>query len=153
MCSMEQLQNVRKRKAGRILGRLPSKTTIWERFYEASRYDLAHTLLKDFSRHQIRSGLVGLWFWFTDSHMLSYTGQEKVHYSYSTQRRIPVPGRTNRVTCDASGQIVGFVIEEGKGEMKQQIPGMIDQWPPELPAHPIAVFDHQAGCSEPGTGA
>ncbi len=143
--SIEQLKHVRKREAGRILGlgRLPSKTIIWEWFYDASRCGLARTLLKDYSRYQIRSGLVGLWFWFTDGHLLPYTGKEKVHYSYNTQRRIPVPGRTSQVTCDASGRIVGFVIEEGKGEMKWQILDMIDQWLPELPTRPIAVFDRE----------
>jgi hypothetical protein len=28
---------------------------------------------------------------------LPYTGKEKVHYSYNTQRRMPVPGRTSQV--------------------------------------------------------
>ncbi|MCP4341775.1 MAG: helix-turn-helix domain-containing protein, partial [Desulfobulbaceae bacterium] len=143
--SIEQLKHVRKREAGRVLGlgRLPSKTLLWEWFYEAVRSGLARTLLKDYFRHQIRSGLIGLWIWFTDGHLLPYTGKEKVHYSYNTQRRMPVPGRTSQVTCDASGRIVDFVIEEGKGEMKQQILDVVEQWLPELPARPIAVFDRE----------
>jgi hypothetical protein len=36
-------------------------------------------LLKDFFRYQLRAGLVGMWLWFTDGHLLPYTGQEKVH--------------------------------------------------------------------------
>ena len=143
--SIEQLKHVRKREAGRVLGlgRLPSKTIVWEWFYEAVRSGLARTLLKDYFRHQIRSGLIGLWIWFTDGHLLPYTGKEKVHYSYNTQRRMPVPGRTSQVTCDATGRIVDFVIEEGKGEMKQQILDVVEQWLPELPARPIAVFDRE----------
>jgi len=143
--SIEQLKHVRKREAGRVLGlgRLAAKTILWEWFYEATRCGLARTLLKDYFRHQIRSGLIGLWIWFTDGHLLPYTGKEKVHYSYNTQRRMPVPGRTSQVTCDASGRIVDFVIEEGKGEMKRQILGVIEQWLPELPARPIAVFDRE----------
>ena len=53
------------------------------------------------------------------------------------------PGRTSQVTCDGAGRIVDFVIEEGKGAMKQQILGVVDQWLPELPARPIAVFDRE----------
>ncbi len=56
---------------------------------------------------------------------------------------MPVPGRTSQVTCDASGRIVDFVIEEGKGGMKQQILEVVEQWLPELPARPIAVFDRE----------
>ena len=143
--SIEQLKHVRKREAGRVLGlgRLASKTIVWEWFYEAVRSGLARTLLKDYFRYQIRSGLIGLWIWFTDGHLLPYTGKEKVHYSYNTQRRMPVPGRTSQVTCDATGRIVDFVIEEGKGEMKQQILDVVEQWLPELPARPIAVFDRE----------
>jgi len=143
--SIEQLKHVRKREAGRVLGlgRLPAKTILWEWFYTAARCGLARTLLKDYFRHQIRSGLMGMWIWFTDGHLLPYTGREKVHYSYNTQRRMPVPGRTSQVTCDASGRIVDFVIEEGKGGMKQQILDVVEQWLPELPARPIAVFDRE----------
>ena len=143
--SIEQLKHVRKREAGRVLGlgRLPSKTLLWEWFYEAARCGLARTLLKDYFRHQIRSGLIGMWIWFTDGHLLPYTGKEKVHYSYNTQRRMPVPGRTSQVTCDATGRIVDFVIEEGKGEMKPQILDVVEQWLPELPARPVAVFDRE----------
>ncbi|MCP4936316.1 MAG: helix-turn-helix domain-containing protein [bacterium] len=143
--SIEQIKHVRKREAGRVLGlgRVPSKTILWEWFYEAARSGLARTLLNDYFRHQIRCGLICSWIWFTDGHLLPYTGKEKVHYSYNTQRRMPVPGRTSQVTCDASGRIVDFVIEEGKGEMKQQILEVVEQWLPELPARPIAVFDRE----------
>jgi hypothetical protein len=143
--SMEQLKHVRQLEAGRVLGlgRLPSKTVLWEWFYEAARQGLARTLLDDYFRHQLRSGLVSLWLWFTDGHLLPYTGKEKIHYSYNTQRRMPVAGRTSQVTCDATGRIVDFRIEEGKGEMKQWILGVVEQWLPELAARPIAVFDRE----------
>jgi transposase len=143
--SMEQLKPVRQLEAGRVLGlgRLPSKTILWEWFYEAARQGLARTLLDDYFRHQLRSGLVSLWLWFTDGHLLPYTGKEKVHYRYNTQRRMPVAGRTSQVTCDATGRIVDFRIEEGEGEMKQRILGVVEQWLPELSARPIAVFDRE----------
>ncbi len=143
--SIEQVKHVRKREAGRVLGlgRLPSKTILWGWFYDAARHGLAHILLKDYFRYQIRCGLVCMCIWFTDGHLLPYTGKEKVHYSYNTQRRMPVPGRTSQVTCDAAGRIVDFVIEEGKGEMKEQILDVVERWLPELPARPISVFDRE----------
>ena len=143
--SIEQLKNVSSQEAGRIcgLGRLPSRTTIWSWFYEVANQGHAHALLKDYFQYQIRCGLVGFWIWFIDGHLLPYTGKEKVHYSYNTQRQMPVPGRTSQVTCDASGRIVDFIIEEGKGGMKQQILDVIDKWQPELPSRPIAVFDRE----------
>ncbi|MCP4991747.1 MAG: hypothetical protein GY928_38510, partial [Colwellia sp.] len=72
-----------------------------------------------------------------------YTSKEKVHYSYNTQRRMPVPGRTNQVTCDGSGRIVDFEIQEGKGNMKQWILDVADKWQPELATRPVAVFDRE----------
>jgi hypothetical protein len=44
-----------------------------------------------------------MWIWFTDGHLLPYTGKEKVHYSYNTQRRMPVPGRTHTITHISAG--------------------------------------------------
>jgi len=82
-------------------------------------------------------------FAFTDGHLLPYTGKEKLHYSYNTQRRMPVPGRTNQVTCDGSGRIVDFEIHEGKGAMKQWILEVVDRWRTHLPAPPVAVFDRE----------
>lgn len=61
------------------------------------------------------SDKVVMWLWFTDGHLLPYTGKRKVHSGYNTQRRMMVPGRTNLVTSDGSGRIVDFEIQEGKG--------------------------------------
>jgi hypothetical protein len=59
---MEQLKPVRQLEAGRVLGlgRLPSKTILWEGFYEAARQGLARTLLDDYFRHQLRSGSLAI---------------------------------------------------------------------------------------------
>jgi hypothetical protein len=143
--SIEQLKHVRAQEAARVLGlaRLGAKTQIWAWFYTVARQGLAKELLGDYCCYQIRAGLIGVWIWFTDGHLLPYTGKEKVHYSYNTQRRMPVPGRTNQVTCDGSGRIVDFQIEEGKGKMKQWIGDVVDKWLPELPAPPVAVFDRE----------
>jgi len=143
--SIEALKHVRSKEAGRICGfvKLPSKTIIRHWFYEAANQKKTLLLLKDYFQYQIKSGLVSCWIWFTDGHLLPYTGKEKVHYSYNTQRQIPVPGRTNQVTCDISGRIVDFVIEEGKGGMKKQIMSLVNKWLPTLGIRPIVVFDRE----------
>jgi hypothetical protein len=121
--SIEQVKNVRSREAGKLLGikRLASKPKIWECFYSASNKGLSFPVLSDYFRYQIKAGLVGLYLWFTDGHLLPYTGKEPFHYSYNTQRGIAVPGRTNMVTCDSRGRIIDFEIQEGKGDMKAYI--------------------------------
>ncbi len=143
--SIEQLKNVRSREAARALGlvALPAKTQIWGWFYTVAKQGLAQVLLSDYCRYQIRAGLVSTWMWFTDGHLLPYTGKEKVHYSYNTQRRMPVPGRTSQVSCDCGGRIVDFEIQEGKGKMKQWILDMVDKWRPELAARPVMVYDRE----------
>ena len=143
--SIEQLKNTRFREVGIVLGMksLPSKSKIWEWFYSAADLKLSSSLLKDYFQHQIKAGLVGLWTWFSDGHLLPYTGKFNVHHSYSTQRQRPVPGRTNQVVCDNSGRIVDFVIEEGKGQMKEAILATVEKWLPDLPARPVMVFDRE----------
>jgi len=143
--SIEQMKHVRSREAGLVLGlgTVPSKSTLWSWFYQVAKQGLARTVLDDYFRMQIRAGLVGLYIWFTDGHLLPYTGKQKVHYSYNTQRRMPVPGRTSQVTCDHTGRIVDFVIDEGKGEMKQRIIEVVEKWLPEMSQRPIAVFDRE----------
>jgi hypothetical protein len=143
--SIEQVKNVRSREAGKLLGinRLPSKPKIWQCFYSASNKALSSSVLSDYFRYQIKVGLVGLYLWFTDGHLLPYTGKEPFHYSYNTQRGIAVPGRTSMVTCDSRGRIIDFEIQEGKGDMKAYIISLWEKWRRDLPACPIMVFDRE----------
>jgi hypothetical protein len=92
--SIEQLKNIRGREAGLVLGirRIASKPKIWEWFYSAAQIGVSQFLLADYFRYQIRSGLVGVWLWFYDGHLLPYTGKHQVRSAYNTQRRMPVPG-------------------------------------------------------------
>jgi len=143
--SIEQLKNIRSREGGVVLGikRIASKPTIWEWFYNAANMKATGSLLTDYFRHQIQGGLVGLSIWFTDGHLLPYSGKERVHYAYNTQRRMPVPGRTAMVTCDGSGRIVDFDIQEGKGDMRNHIAGLGKKWQGDIPQHPVQVFDRE----------
>ncbi len=141
--SIEQLKNVRVREAGIVLGmrRMPAKPKVWEWFYRAASKQISQILLTDYFRYQIRAGLVGIGSWFTDGHLLPYTGKESVHSAYNTQRRMPVPGQTSMVTCDSSGRVVDFEIQEGGGDLRGRIAALKRKWSGELPQPPVMVFD------------
>jgi len=47
------------------------------------------------------------------------------------------------VTCDMSGRIVDFQIQEGKGDLKSHIVALKNKWDQELPETPIMVFDRE----------
>jgi transposase len=143
--SIEQLKNINSRESGVVLGlkRLPSNPKLWEWFYNSADLKNSGLLLYDYFRHQIGTGMVGTWLWFLDGHLLPYSGKEKVHYSYNTQRRMPMPGRTNLVTCDISGRIVDFEIQEGKGNLREYIVNLQKRWAEELSGKPLMVFDRE----------
>jgi hypothetical protein len=121
--SLEQTKNIRHSEAGRLLGlgQLPGLETLWSWFHEVAQKRRAGTLLKGFFADQIRCGLVAGRLWFTDGHLLPYTGEQKVHAAWNTQRRMPMPGQTNLVTTDDQGRIVYFEIQEGHGDLRAQI--------------------------------
>jgi len=147
--SIENLKNVRHREAGIVLGlrQLASKPKLWQWFYNVSDKGRSISLVSDYFRYQISSGLVGLQFWFSDGHLLPYTGKQPVHYSYNTQRRMPVPGQTSMVTCDQHGRIVGFEIHEGKGNLKQYILNLGKRWNDDLPCSAVMVFDREGSAN------
>ena len=148
--SIEQLKNVRGREAGLVLGikRIAGKPKIREWFYSASQLEVSQFLLLDYFRYQIRSGLVGLWLWFYDGHLLPYSGKHQVRSAYNTQRRMPVPGRTNMVACDSSGRIVDFEIQEGKGDLRAHIVASGKKWANVVPCQPVRVFDREGSGNE-----
>jgi len=143
--SIEQIKNIRKREAGLILGirRLPTKLHTRIYLHGVCRMQVSGHLLKDFFCRQVRNGLVGLWLWFTDGHLLPYTGKSKVHSGYNTQRQLMVPGRTNQVTCDISGRVVDFQIQEGKGDMRAYLLELGNKWSKEIDERPVIVFDRE----------
>ena len=143
--SIEQLKNIRLKEAARVLGlaELPSRKKTRQWLYETAEYDIARQLLDVFFQRQIEVGIVGLWLWFTDGHLLPYTGREKLRPAYNTQRRLMVPGRTCMVTTDQTGRIVDFEIQEGKGDLKEHIQALDHKWRQKLPQNVIHVFDRE----------
>lgn len=148
--SIEQLKNTRLSEAAHILGFSclkgvgPTKERAWEWFYSAANQKISSGLLNSYVKHQIGAGLVSLWSLFSDGHLLPYSGREKVHYSFNTQRKMPMPGRTNQVICDEQGRIVCFEIQEGKGEMKDWVIKAHQTLKEEDPSiDPIMVYDRE----------
>ncbi len=143
--SMEQLKHVRKDEASCVLGmaKFPHKKLASKWCYLASGKRQASNLLQNFFQYQIRSGLVKIWTLFTDGHLLPYSGKSRVHYSYSTQKKQPVPGRTNLVTCDVDGRIVDMDIQEGKGDLRRQIIDLAEKWKSDIPYGAVHVFDRE----------
>jgi len=143
--SIEQMKHVRAREAGVTLGirRIGCRQKLWEWFYDAAGKEVTGALLQDYFRYQIRAGLVGCGQWFTDGHLLPYTGKYHVRCGYNTQRRMPVPGRTNMVTCDSSGRVVDFEIQEGKGDLRERIVALKKKWADETALPPVMVFDRE----------
>jgi hypothetical protein len=143
--SIEQLKNITQKEAMLILGlnKLPYIKGAWQWFYAACNLRRSALLCKTFFRHQFLKGEVSAWIWFIDGHHLPYTGKQKVHSGYVTQRKMMMPGQTNMVTCDISGRIVDFQIQEGKGDLKTHIVELKEKWDKELTETPIMVFDRE----------
>ena len=144
--SIEQLKHVRRDEAGRLLGigTLPCLETLWGWFHDVAKHGRAAMLVAAFSDDQLQRGLVGTDVWFTDGHLLPYTGLHKVHASYHTQRRMPTPGQTNLVTCDARGRVVCFEIQEGKGDLRGRILALGEYARAQgLGVMPLQVFDRE----------
>jgi hypothetical protein len=143
--SIEQLKNVCRKEAGLILGlnELPYVKGVWQWFYAACNLRQSASICKSFFKQQFLCGIVSAWLWFTDGHLLPYSGKNKVHPAYNTQRKMMMPGQTNMVTCDMSGRIVDFQIQEGKGDLKTHIIDLKKEWDQELTEIPFMVFDRE----------
>lgn len=143
--SIEQLKNVNREEAGLVLGigKLPHVKGVWQWFYAACNLRRSISVCKSFFKQQIVCGLVSAWIWFTDGHLLPYSGKKKVHFAFNTQRKMMMPGQTNMVTCDMSGRIVDFQIQEGKGDLKTYIVDLKKEWEQDLTEIPFMVFDRE----------
>jgi len=143
--SIEQLKNVNHKEAGLLLGleKFPHVKAAWKWFYAACSQERSTFLCRSYFKNQFACGLVNGWIWFTDGHLLPYTGKKKVRSGYNTQRKMMMPGQTNMVTCDSSGRIVDFQIQEGKGDLKKHIVELKKEWEAHLKEIPIMVFDRE----------
>lgn len=149
--SIEQLKNVRSKEAGAILGlsKLPSLPGIWALFYKAHKKQLSEKLLKLFFTWQISVAKVSSRFWFTDGHVLPYTGKEKMHKIFNTKKREVESGSISFVSCDFSGRIVDFELKEGGSGLREHIINLHTKWSENFDEKnfPVHVFDREGdGC-------
>lgn len=149
--SIEQLKNVRLKEAGAIIGitQVPSLPVVWYMFYQTAQKNLSNTLLNSFFIWQVGIGAVSRRFWFTDGHVLPYTGKEKMHKIFNTKKRQPEPGCVNFVTCDIEGKIVDFEINEGGTNLRPHIIKLHSKWSEYFGENefPVHVFDREGdGC-------
>ena len=152
ICSIEQLKNVRLKEAGAIIGisRIPSMPVVWSMFYQTAKKNLSKTLINIFFAWQVGIGAISRRFWFTDGHVLLYTGKEKMHKIFNTKRRKPEPGCVNFVTCDIEGKIVDFEIKEGGSNLRNYMIELYDKWSRYFgeSESPVHVFDREGdGCN------
>jgi len=143
--SLEQMKNVRLDEAGKILGigKLPSVTDLRIWFRGVSEKSISNKLKSTFFGWQLKNAIVGTMFWFTDGHVLPYSGKEQVRKMYNTKRRLVEPGRTNLITCDSTGRVVEFEIQEGQGDLRGRIIALHQKWKDQLPEPPVHVFDRE----------
>lgn len=121
--SIEQIKTVFKKEFGCLLGlhKLFSIPNLWKMIHEAVALKKSPALRKHFFYYQMRKGLVSLWYLFIDGHFIPYTGKEKVHKNFHTQRAMMEPGQNEIFIHDIQGRIVYFDLQEGKGNMLEVI--------------------------------
>ena len=143
--SIEQLKNVIKREAGVVLGikTIECAPNLRKRFYAAVRLRNSTAILATYFKLQVTRNLVKVDGWFIDGHLLPYTGSHMLHSSFSTQRQIPVPGRTSMVVCDSDGMIVDYEIQEAKGNLRKYIIDLGQKWKKYIPLFPLLVCDRE----------
>ncbi len=150
--SIEQLKNVRLKEAGAIIGlsKIPSLPGVWELFYSAANKLLSINLLSRFFSWQITRGFVSNRFWFTDGHVLPYSGKKKMHLIYNTKKRETEPGCMNFVSCDIKGKIIDFEIKEGGSGLRQHLINLHDKWKSHFSEtdYPVHVFDREGDGSD-----
>jgi hypothetical protein len=145
--SIEQLKNVNNKEAGLILGfkKLPMIKGVWKWFYSACVLDRSKPLRQTFFMNQIQCGLVNTFIWFTDGYLLPYSGNETHH---NEPKESNIPGQTNMVTCDITGRIVDFAIQDGTGDLENYLIELKRKWEEELGEIPFMVFDGEGYSKE-----
>ena len=121
--SIEQLKAVKRREMGVVCGveRAPSRTKFSQWLHAAAEKAQGVVMIKQFFVNQIKAGLVSCSTLYADGNFIPYSGQERVHKGYFTQRRLAMPGQTNLVFHDATGRMVYFQLAEGNGDLRQAI--------------------------------
>jgi len=121
--SVEQFKTVYRKEFGQIMGLKKLWNMDKVRLHMGELIDTGKAVeAKDkLIKSQIIRGIVSLWRVFLDGHFVPYTGKEKVHKGYCTQRDLMMPGRTEFFAHDSNCNIVYFDIREGKGDIHESL--------------------------------
>ena len=121
--SVEQFKTVYRKEFGQIMGqkKLWNMDKVRQHIGELIDKGKAMEAKDKFVKAQIIKGIVSLWRIFLDGHFVPYTGKEKVHKGYSTQRDLMMPGRTEFFAHDSGCNIVYYDIQEGKGNIHESL--------------------------------
>ena len=144
--SIEQLKTVYKKEFGQLLGldKLPHLEKVRESVTALIGLKQANHAVTKFFKVQVIKGVVSIWRIFLDGHFVPYTGKEKVHKSYCTQRDMMMPGTTEFFSHDSTGHIVYYDIQEGKGDMVKSIQQISHQLQPyNNETQPLVVVDRE----------
>ena len=128
--AVEQLKTVYKREFGNLIGikQLFSKPNLWKLIHNLCALKKSRSLIESFFHYQAKKSLVALHWLYIDGHFVPYYGKEPIHSGFYTQRDQMMPGQTEMHVHDCHGQIVYFEIQEGKGDLKEMISRMSQEW-------------------------
>ncbi len=145
--SVEQLKTVFKREFGRLLGlkQLWSKPLLWNLIHSACALKRSLGFVQGFFHRQARKGVVAVDWLYVDGHFVPYYGQERVHQGYYTQRAQMMPGQTEMYVHDVCGQIVYAEIQEGKGDLKEMMHRMSEEWAAYIGGRPPFIIVDREG--------
>ncbi|MBS3772215.1 MAG: helix-turn-helix domain-containing protein, partial [Bacteroidales bacterium] len=144
--STEQFKTIYRKEFGQIIGlkKLSHLAKIREHIGQLINHKKALQVKDKFIKLQILKGVVSLWRLFLDGHFAPYSGKEKLHKGYSTQRDLMMPGRTEFFAHDSNCNIVYFDIQEGKGDIHEslrQISLQLQPYNGDIP--PLIVVDRE----------
>ena len=144
--SVEQFKTAYKKEFGAILGlkQLWNLDRIRQDIGGLTEIKKAAQAKSMLVKLQILKGIVSLWRVFLDGHFVPYSGKEKVHKGYSTQRDLMMPGQTELFAHDSSNNIVYFDIQEGKGDIHEsvrEVSRRLQSYNKDIP--PLVVVDRQ----------
>lgn len=130
LSSVEQLKTVYLKEFGQVIGlkKLWNLNLIREQIGELIGQKNALKARYHFIQLQVFYGIVSIWRLFLDGHFVPYSGKEKVHKGYCTQRNLMMPGRTEFFAHDSVGNVVYFDIHEGKGDIHESLREISDQF-------------------------
>ena len=107
--------------------------------------ETSKSLIRSFFHYQAKKGLVALHWLYIDGHFVPYYGKERVHSGFYTQRDQMVPGQTEMHVHDCHGQMVYFELQEGKGDLKEMIRTMSQEWLAYVGnVPPLVIADREA---------